>query len=504
MIVDRLRMDMVKIKSILFYFLFICLVFTNQEVLVKNFNAAGILDGMVSDKSNLSLIQLNIKNDSLYQIADSFFPNLDLINGPATYHRIIESNQLFDFQNYFNEDILVVLSQDYNLPEPSRLYWTETKQGSDPYATWTEDEAIEYTCACIENEASDCIKLGYDESWYNPFDYWGDACWDFMPPYYDYIQEIRVTVRGAQCDALPLWSESYMGLKDDDGAWSYDYELSINYTDNTYIVPFTFSNGFLMPTIGSDDNYVVDFVKYDFFYSCINVEDPISLSASNQDDCSSVDVNWELDPNAITTGVRLYKNSNLIYESFDLDETSFTDFSVSGDSEYEYCIEAINNCSSSNWVCGLGSVKAPPNQVESVIAQDGLSANYIEVFWDPVDRADGYRIYRDSTWLSIVYPHQSLEYIDEYIEDGEIYSYCIESFNDCGSADWQCDEGFGGSYLGDSNFDGNIDVLDVVTLVNFILSINEPTEIQAFWLDMNQDATLNVQDIVLIVNIILN
>ena len=77
-------------------------------------------------------------------------------------------------------------------------------------------------------------------------------------------------MRGAQCDALPLWSESYMGLKDDNGIWSYDYELSINYTDNTYIVPSTFSNGILMPTVGSDDNYVVDFVRYDFFYSCIN------------------------------------------------------------------------------------------------------------------------------------------------------------------------------------------------------------------------------------------
>ena len=65
-----------------------------------------------------------------------------------------------------------------------------------------------------------------------------------------------------------------MGLKDDNNVWSYDYELSVNYTDNTFIVPFTFNNGILMPTVGSDDNYVVDFVMYALFYRCINTEMP--------------------------------------------------------------------------------------------------------------------------------------------------------------------------------------------------------------------------------------
>ena len=212
----------------------------------------------------------------------------------------------------------------------------------------------------------------------------------------------------------------------------------------------------------------------------------------------------ELDPNAITSGVRLYRDSILIYESSDLNETSFTDFSVYDNFEYEYCIETLNNCSSSDWICSVGSVKTAPEAVSNVVAQDGLSSDYVEILWEPVDNVDGYRVYRDSSWLSIVYPHESLQYIDEFIEDGAVYNYCIESYNDCGNASWHCDEGFGSSYLGDSNFDGSIDVLDVVSLVNFILSINEPTESQSFWMDINQDSSLNVQDVVLIVNIILN
>ena len=42
-----------------------------------------------------------------------------------------------------------------------------------------------------------------------------------------------------------------------------------------------------------------------------------------------------------------------------------------------------------------------------------------------------------------------------------------------------------------------------MTLVNFILLVNEPTDTQLFWLDMNQDSTLNVQDVVILINYIL-
>ena len=121
----------------------------------------------------------------------------------------------------------------------------------------SENDAIEYTCSCLDG-ASNCVKLGWDDGWYNPFDYYGEAWYAFNPPNYQSIEEIRVTVIGGQCDALPVWSENYMGMRDDSGNWSQDYELSIDYTSNVFVVSEIWSNGFLMPQIGSEDNYVID------------------------------------------------------------------------------------------------------------------------------------------------------------------------------------------------------------------------------------------------------
>ena len=134
---------------------------------------------------------------------------------------------------------------------------------------------------------------------------------------------------------------------------------------------------------------------------------------------------------------------------------------------------------------------------------NGEELNQVLVEWGAVNEAEGYKVYRDDIWLGLIYPHQDLEYLDIYADPGIIFNYCIESYNQCGDSNWVCDSGFSGAYLGDANFDGTIDVLDVVTLVNFILLINIPTDDQAFWLDMNQDGLLNVQDVVLIVNAIL-
>ena len=58
--------------------------------------------------------------------------------------------------------------------------------------------------------------------------------------------------------------------------------------------------------------------------------------------------------------------------------------------------------------------------------------------------------------------------------------------------------------LGDINFDGAVNILDVVILVNFTLDIDSPTEAEFSAADVNQDGAINVLDVVQIVNITLN
>ena len=57
--------------------------------------------------------------------------------------------------------------------------------------------------------------------------------------------------------------------------------------------------------------------------------------------------------------------------------------------------------------------------------------------------------------------------------------------------------------LGDVNADESINVLDVVQLVNIILSGIEPSGYQIIVSDINLDGSINVLDVVQLVNIIL-
>lgn len=72
-------------------------------------------------------------------------------------------------------------------------------------------------------------------------------------------------------------------------------------------------------------------------------------------------------------------------------------------------------------------------------------------------------------------------------------------------ADWQEKSGFTITELGmiQPNYDGDINVLDVVTVVNFVLGITTPTDAEMAEFDQNQDGQLNVLDILLLVGLIL-
>jgi len=58
--------------------------------------------------------------------------------------------------------------------------------------------------------------------------------------------------------------------------------------------------------------------------------------------------------------------------------------------------------------------------------------------------------------------------------------------------------------LGDVNFDGQLNVSDIIMIVNIILGVIQPTDNELYVADINQDGIINIVDVISLVNIILN
>ena len=52
---------------------------------------------------------------------------------------------------------------------------------------------------------------------------------------------------------------------------------------------------------------------------------------------------------------------------------------------------------------------------------------------------------------------------------------------------------------GDVNFDGNIDVTDIVLMVGYVLNTSTPTDEEFLTADISQDGILNILDVIMIV-----
>ena len=64
------------------------------------------------------------------------------------------------------------------------------------------------------------------------------------------------------------------------------------------------------------------------------------------------------------------------------------------------------------------------------------------------------------------------------------------------------EEDFEVDLYGDVNFDGSLDITDVILLVNFVLG-QTPTEEQGLTADFNQDSIINILDVISLVGEIL-
>ena len=61
------------------------------------------------------------------------------------------------------------------------------------------------------------------------------------------------------------------------------------------------------------------------------------------------------------------------------------------------------------------------------------------------------------------------------------------------------EEDFEVDLYGDVNFDGTLNVTDIITMVNFVLNTQIPTEEEQLTADINQDGILNILDVIALV-----
>ena len=482
------------------------LIAQNNEEVVREFVVNGQVDAAIDmniNENNLHLVQIDAINDSLLLLIEDAIPDLDLFAGPASYHRIITENQYERLLSVITDNYLFLINNDYQIPN-SRDYWVHTIYGSNYYGSSGE---VGNTCYCLD--ASNCVVVGFNDSWYDPFDYYGEAWWNFEEPSFDEITEVRVYVQGAQCDALPVWSETDVSIRDNNCSWNGNFQatLSMDYTLNgPYVIPADqltqiWCDDNLQPVVGSEDNYTVDFVRMEVFYSCNTPAGVSDLVASSNQYCDYVQLNWTTD---ISDQYNMYRDGELFMQLTN-EINQYSDYQAEPGVTHEYCIESINGCGSSEFICSYGNRKSVPQAVEIISASDGEFQDFIQIQWELISENVIYKLYRDGIQLSVIAGNQDPIYTDQFVEQNIIYEYCVEAENDCGNSDWICDEGFLGiGELGDVNLDATIDVLDVVLLLNFILELQTPTDDQIWLSDINQDQVLNILDIVALVSIILD
>jgi hypothetical protein len=103
--------------------------------------------------------------------------------------------------------------------------------------------------------------------------------------------------------------------------------------------------------------------------------------------------------------------------------------------------------------------------------------------------------------FNIGFPHGDYEF--EIIQDDILLETITVSFLPHESVNESIYLGLDDIILGDVNGDTIINVLDIVSIINFILAYSEPDFHASIAADMNEDGMINVLDIIAIVNIII-
>ena len=85
------------------------------EIIMKEFKPSGRIEALIDNNLSIELllIQLNLKNDSLFNLVNDILPEMELFSGPATYHRVMGPQHLEQVQNVLTDEFFFILKENY-------------------------------------------------------------------------------------------------------------------------------------------------------------------------------------------------------------------------------------------------------------------------------------------------------------------------------------------------------------------------------------------------------
>ena len=89
-----------KINYFILFIVTISFSFNQEELVIRDYVENGSIDVLINNfNEHIYLVQLDVINDSLYNLAITAVPELELNGGPSSYHRLMHEEDLNRIRN---------------------------------------------------------------------------------------------------------------------------------------------------------------------------------------------------------------------------------------------------------------------------------------------------------------------------------------------------------------------------------------------------------------------
>jgi streptogramin lyase len=159
-------------------------------------------------------------------------------------------------------------------------------------------------------------------------------------------------------------------------------------------------------------------------------------SSCNASDNRPTDILFTWADVAAEDGYKVFRDSQLL-ATLDPNQTSYLDVPDVG--PHLYCVSAFRGAQTSNQCCDYGSIFAQPLDAPSACYATDDRPDYVQIGWNNVLGADGYRLFRDSGLIAVL--PAGAHYYQDLPPTLGTHVYCIRAFRGVVTSEPCCDPG---------------------------------------------------------------